>query len=80
MVLRCKLEQSYWSLCPTMNHPNAKAGAPSRVVNVSSGAHRRGGVIFEDMMLENAYDPWRIRAVKICQHSACCGTSEPFRF
>ena len=39
--------------------PMLKAGAPSRVVNVSSGAHRRGGVIFEDMMLENAYDPWR---------------------
>ena len=39
--------------------PALEAGAPSRVVNVSSMAHRRGGVIFEDMMLEKAYDPWR---------------------
>jgi len=39
--------------------PALKAGAPSRIVNVSSMAHRRGGVIFDDMMLEKAYDAWR---------------------
>lgn len=36
-----------------------KAGAPSRVVNVASRAHMRGGVVFEDMNLESAYEPWR---------------------
>lgn len=39
--------------------PALKAGAPSRIVNVSSMAHRRGGVIFDDIMLEKAYDAWR---------------------
>ena len=39
--------------------PALEAGAPSRIINVSSGAHRRGGVVFEDMMLESSYDPWR---------------------
>ena len=39
--------------------PALKAGAPSRIVNVSSMAHRRGGIIFDDMMLEGQYEPWR---------------------
>lgn len=38
--------------------PALKAGAPSRIVNVSSGAHRRSGVVFDDIMLEKSYDPW----------------------
>ena len=36
-----------------------KAGSPSRIVNVSSMAHRRGGIVFEDINLENNYDGWR---------------------
>ena len=39
--------------------PALKAGAPSRIVNVSSKAHFRGGIIFEDMMMESGYNPWR---------------------
>lgn len=39
--------------------PLLKAGSPSRIVNVSSMAHRRGGVVFDDIMLEKAYDAWR---------------------
>ena len=39
--------------------PALKAGAPSRIVNVSSKAHFRGGIIFEDMMMESDYHPWR---------------------
>jgi NAD(P)-dependent dehydrogenase (short-subunit alcohol dehydrogenase family) len=36
-----------------------KAGAPSRVVSVPSLAHRRGGIVFDDMMLETEYEGWR---------------------
>ena len=36
-----------------------KAGAPSRIVNVASKAHLRGGIIFEDMNQESAYEAWR---------------------
>jgi NAD(P)-dependent dehydrogenase (short-subunit alcohol dehydrogenase family) len=39
--------------------PALKAGAPSRIVNVSSKAHFRGGIIFEDMMMGSDYNPWR---------------------
>jgi len=36
-----------------------KAGAPARVVNVSSKAHWRGDVKFDDIMLVQAYEGWR---------------------
>jgi NAD(P)-dependent dehydrogenase (short-subunit alcohol dehydrogenase family) len=39
--------------------PNLKAGSPSRVVNVSSSAHRYSGVNFNDPNFERtAYKPW----------------------
>jgi NAD(P)-dependent dehydrogenase (short-subunit alcohol dehydrogenase family) len=34
-----------------------RAGAPSRIVNVSSMAHRRGGVNFNDPFCLKSYDP-----------------------
>ena len=32
-----------------------KASAPSRIVNVSSSAHRRGDIYFDDIMLKEKY-------------------------
>lgn len=40
--------------------PVLEAGAPSRIVNVSSAAQR--DIDFEDVMLEKHYDPWRAYA------------------
>lgn len=37
-----------------------KAGAPSRVVNVSSMAHRRAGISWEDVNLVNDYNDWKV--------------------
>ena len=37
--------------------PQLKAGAPSRIVNVSSGAHTHVGMEFDDLQAERAYDP-----------------------
>jgi NAD(P)-dependent dehydrogenase (short-subunit alcohol dehydrogenase family) len=39
-----------------------KAGAPSRIVNVSSMAHMRAGVNFDDPQLVKAYDPVHSRS------------------
>ncbi len=36
-----------------------KAGAPSRVVNVSSAAHRMGHIHFDDLQLERGYSAWK---------------------
>jgi len=36
------------------------SGAPSRIVNVSSMAHRRGGVNFDDPQYKINYDPWQV--------------------
>jgi retinol dehydrogenase-12 len=41
-----------------------KAGAPSRIVNVSSMAHRRGGINFKDPMSKKSYDPVRSNEIK----------------
>ncbi|XP_078594313.1 uncharacterized protein LOC144872078 [Branchiostoma floridae x Branchiostoma japonicum] len=35
-----------------------KKSAPSRVVNVSSGAHEQGTINFDDINLEKTYTPW----------------------
>ncbi|XP_035676518.1 uncharacterized protein LOC118415774 [Branchiostoma floridae] len=35
-----------------------KKSAPSRVVNVSSGAHEQGAINFDDINLERTYTPW----------------------
>ena len=40
-----------------MNIDSFISGAPSRVVNVSSMAHRRGGVNFDDPQYKLNYDP-----------------------
>jgi NAD(P)-dependent dehydrogenase (short-subunit alcohol dehydrogenase family) len=37
--------------------PQLKAGAPSRIINVSSGAHTHAGIDFNDLQAERAYDP-----------------------
>jgi NAD(P)-dependent dehydrogenase (short-subunit alcohol dehydrogenase family) len=37
-----------------------KMGAPSRVVNVSSMAHRRAGISWEDVNLTNDYNDWKV--------------------
>lgn len=37
--------------------PQLKAGAPSRIINVSSGAHTHVGMEFDDLQAERAYDP-----------------------
>ncbi|XP_064643881.1 retinol dehydrogenase 14-like [Lineus longissimus] len=35
-----------------------KSSAPSRIVNVSSTAHKHGKIHFDDLMLEKKYDSW----------------------
>ena len=37
--------------------PQLKAGVPSRIINVSSGAHTHAGIDFDDLQAERAYDP-----------------------
>jgi retinol dehydrogenase 14 len=37
-----------------------KAGAPSRIVNVSSGAHQGGRIDFDDLQSQRRYDPIRV--------------------
>lgn len=37
--------------------PQLKAGTPSRIINVSSGAHTHVGMDFDDVQAERAYDP-----------------------
>ena len=37
-----------------------KAGAPSRIVNVSSGAHQGGRIDFDSLQSERRYDPIRV--------------------
>ncbi len=40
--------------------PQLKAGAPSRVINVSSGAHTHAGMDFDDLQAERGYDPKQV--------------------
>lgn len=37
--------------------PQLRAGAPSRIVNVSSGAHTHASIDFDDLQSERGYDP-----------------------
>lgn len=37
--------------------PQLQAGAPSRIINVSSGAHTHAEIDFEDLQAERGYDP-----------------------
>lgn len=37
-----------------------KVGAPSRVVNVSSKAHFRNGINWDDLMFHNSYGDWKV--------------------
>ncbi len=37
--------------------PQLKAGAPSRIINVSSGVHSHASMDFDDLQAERAYDP-----------------------
>jgi retinol dehydrogenase 14 len=37
--------------------PQLKAGAPSRIINVSSGAHTHASMDFDDLQAERAYEP-----------------------
>ena len=39
--------------------PQLKAGAPSRIITVSSSAHRRGHIQFDDLMMSRHYDEWK---------------------
>lgn len=40
--------------------PQLKAGAPSRIINVSSGAHSHAGMDFDDLQAERGYDPKQV--------------------
>jgi NAD(P)-dependent dehydrogenase (short-subunit alcohol dehydrogenase family) len=40
--------------------PQLRAGAPARVVNVSSGAHDHAGLDFDDLQAERRYDPQQV--------------------
>ncbi len=40
--------------------PQLKAGAPSRIINVSSGAHTHAGMDFDDLQAERDYDPKQV--------------------
>lgn len=71
-IMACPLERTAegWEMQLATNHighflltcllaPALRAGAPSRVVNLSSGGHRFGPVDFEDPHFERrAYDKW----------------------
>jgi NAD(P)-dependent dehydrogenase (short-subunit alcohol dehydrogenase family) len=41
-------------------HETLVAGAPSRIINVSSGAHQGGTIDFADLQSERRYDPVRV--------------------
>lgn len=53
------------ALLPSLRAGAAASGAPSRIVNVSSMAHHRGGINFDDPNFEVAYDPVMIRLIII---------------
>lgn len=38
--------------------PCLQRGAPSRIINVSSMAHHRSGIHFDNLQFETNYDPW----------------------
>jgi NAD(P)-dependent dehydrogenase (short-subunit alcohol dehydrogenase family) len=40
--------------------PRLQAGAPSRIINVSSGAHSHVGMDFDDLQAEQGYDPKQV--------------------
>ena len=40
--------------------PRLRAGAPSRIINVSSGAHARADLDFDDLQAEDHYDPQQV--------------------
>jgi NAD(P)-dependent dehydrogenase (short-subunit alcohol dehydrogenase family) len=40
--------------------PQLKAGAPSRIINVSSGAHTHAEIDFDDLQAERGYDPKQV--------------------
>ena len=40
--------------------PQLKAGAPSRIINVSSGAHTHADIDFDDLQAERGYDPKQV--------------------
>lgn len=72
-VMACPLERNGlgWEMQLATNHvghflltcllaPALRAGAPARVVNLSSGGHRLGGVDFDDPHYERRdYDKWQ---------------------
>jgi len=72
-IMACPLERTAkgWELQLATNHlghflltallaPALVAGAPARVVNLSSGGHRFGGVDFDDLHYERRdYDKWQ---------------------
>jgi retinol dehydrogenase-14 len=39
--------------------PKIRASAPSRIINVSSGAHTRGSIRFQDLQMVRRYGAWR---------------------
>ena len=45
-------------LLATLLLPQLEAGAPARIVNVSSNAHRYGPLNFDDLMAEKRYIGW----------------------
>jgi NAD(P)-dependent dehydrogenase (short-subunit alcohol dehydrogenase family) len=40
--------------------PQLKVGAPSRIINVTSGAHTHAGIDFDDLQAERGYDPKQV--------------------
>lgn len=40
--------------------PQLKAGSPSRIINVSSGAHTHASIDFDDLQAERGYDPKQV--------------------
>jgi len=47
-------------LLTTLLIPRLKEGAPSRVINVSSLAHKYSGIKFDDLQSEKSYDQWKV--------------------
>lgn len=70
MWLRCELTEDGLEMTVAVNHlayflltqlltDTLKASAPARIVNVSSAAHRKTAIDFDDLMGECGYNGWR---------------------
>jgi NAD(P)-dependent dehydrogenase (short-subunit alcohol dehydrogenase family) len=60
LELQLAVNHLAYFLLTTLLLPQLKAGAPSRIINVSSGAHTHAGIDFDDLQAERGYDPKQV--------------------